>query len=211
MTTTDPRMCSIDGCSRPHVARGWCHTHYARWKHHGSPHIISHARHSGSSEERFWAKVNKAGSIPIHAPELGPCWEWQASTTTSGYGTFHKDTESHAVAHRISWEFINGALDCNIQLDHRCHNRACVNPAHLRPATNKQNGENRTGAQRNSTSGIRGVSRSSRDKRWKAEVTHEGKKYWVGHFIDIAEAEAAVIAKRNELFTHNDLDRVRAA
>jgi hypothetical protein len=32
----------------------------------------------------------------------------------------------------------------------------------------------------------------------------------VGLFLTIAEAEAAVIAKRNELFTHNDMDR-RAA
>lgn len=31
----------------------------------------------------------------------------------------------------------------------------------------------------------------------------------VGYFTVKAEAEAAVIAKRNELFTHNDADRDR--
>lgn len=30
------RPCSIDGCERQHVARGWCATHYARWKRIGS-------------------------------------------------------------------------------------------------------------------------------------------------------------------------------
>jgi hypothetical protein len=29
--------CSIDGCDRPHVARGWCDTHYRRWLNHGDP------------------------------------------------------------------------------------------------------------------------------------------------------------------------------
>lgn len=33
------RRCSIEGCSRPHVARGWCHRHYERWSRNGDPHI----------------------------------------------------------------------------------------------------------------------------------------------------------------------------
>jgi hypothetical protein len=36
----------------------------------------------------------------------------------------------------------------------------------------------------------------------------DGTYYHVGYFADIADAEAAVIARRSELFTHNDLDRV---
>lgn len=29
--------CSIAECGRPHVARGWCGPHYARWRSHGDP------------------------------------------------------------------------------------------------------------------------------------------------------------------------------
>lgn len=31
------RTCSIDGCSRPHKARGWCAAHYGMWQRTGHP------------------------------------------------------------------------------------------------------------------------------------------------------------------------------
>jgi hypothetical protein len=38
-------------------------------------------------------------------------------------------------------------------------------------------------------------------------VRHNKKLYHVGYFATIDEAERAVIAKRNALFTHNEIDR----
>lgn len=31
------RVCSIEGCGRPHEARGWCRPHYWRWSVYGDP------------------------------------------------------------------------------------------------------------------------------------------------------------------------------
>lgn len=33
----DKRTCSIDGCGKPVLARGWCGAHYRRWRIHGEP------------------------------------------------------------------------------------------------------------------------------------------------------------------------------
>lgn len=95
-----------------------------------------------------------------------------------------------------------------MQIDHACHVRACVNPAHLRLATNKQNNENLARAQRNSKSGVLGVVWREEKGKYKVSVMHNRKQYNGGYFHDIAKAEAAAITLRNELFTHNDLDRI---
>jgi hypothetical protein len=82
-----------------------------------------------------------------------------------------------------------------------------VRPDHLRPATQKQNQENLSGARSDSKTGVRGVCWDKRRRKWRAQVGHNGTVIYVGNFSSIAEAEAAVIARRNELFTHNALDR----
>jgi len=109
-------------------------------------------------------------------------------------------------AHRISYELANGPIPDGMQVDHICLNPACVKPEHLRLATQKQNNEHRAGLPITNTSGVRGVSRGWRGK-WRASVGHYGGRHYLGHFATMQEAEAAVIAKRLELFTHNDLDR----
>jgi hypothetical protein len=101
---------------------------------------------------------------------------------------------------------VHGETDLNLDHHRNCP-KNCVNPEHLRPVTQKQNVENRPGLAANNTSGVTGV--YWHRNRWMAEVKHNGSKHYVGRFTDIAEAEAAVIAKRNELFTHNDIDRGR--
>ncbi|UYM26639.1 HNH endonuclease [Arthrobacter phage Bauer] len=145
---------------------------------------------------RYWAKVEKSEG----------CWLWTAATVPSGYGIFHHRDNHCAQAHRVSFEMANGAIPEHMQVDHMCHNRRCVNPDHMRLVTIKQNGENRMGAAANSTSGVRGVSFRKDRNTWRAKVYHNGRQYQKT-CSTIAEAEAAVIAMRNELFTHNILDR----
>lgn len=149
-----------------------------------------------SDEYRFWSKVQQQ-------PE--GCWEWAAGRNHLGYGVFTIGRK-RIKAHRAAYQFDNGPIPEGIDIDHICRNRGCVKPAHLRPVTAKQNAENLSGAHgHNVTSGVRGVYKE-RDK-WRARVTHNGKIYTAGVHATIAEAEAAVIALRNQLFTHNNLDR----
>lgn len=150
-----------------------------------------------NAADRFWAKVDKSGD----------CWLWTGNRDRGGYGRF-KMAERYVGAHRHV--LILAGVDIGgMEVDHLCFNRACVNPDHLRVVTHKQNMENRAGANPNSKTGIRGVSWHIRMFRWCAVVKHNGRPY-SKYFTDIADAEAWVIAKRLELFTHNDADRISA-
>jgi len=147
--------------------------------------------------ERYWARVQK-----------GPdCWLWTGAND-GRYGHFWESKDKSPMAHRYSYEQMFGPIPEGAQIDHLCHQTLCVNPAHLRQVTPKQNMENRAGAPSSSVTGVRGVSWRRNDKAYDASVGHNGARVWVGRFANLADAEAAVIAKRNELHTHNDLDRM---
>jgi hypothetical protein len=149
---------------------------------------------------RYWAKVEESEG----------CWLWTAATVPSGYGIFHHRDNHCSQAHRVSFEMVNGAIPDRMQVDHTCHNRRCVKPEHLRLVTQKQNGENRAdAANQNSKSGVRGVQWRKDRNAWRAKVYHNGRQYQKT-CRTMAEAEAAVVALRNGLFTHNDVDRRQA-
>jgi hypothetical protein len=152
--------------------------------------------------DRFWSKVDTSA---------GPrgCWLWTASTNGKGYGWFRFNGES-LFAHRVLMTVVTGEPLGNLQVDHRCRVKNCVNPMHLRLTTNKQNHENLTSANRNSKSGIRGVAWSKVANRWEAHFTHNGRAIHVGYFDTAEEADEAIRLKRLEVFTHNDADRIRS-
>lgn len=186
--------CIIEGCvKRPH-ARNLCPMHYQRMRLHGDINYRQ-SRDPGAIARRFWEKVVKGES----------CWGWTGSIrqgAKGGYANFHV-IDRDVVAHRYSYEIHKGPIPPEMVVDHICHNRTCVNPDHLRLATNKQNAENRAGANAGSKSGVRGVNWDSRSGKWKAHVTHHYTRYCLGYFNSIEEAAAVVKAKRSELFTHS--------
>lgn len=153
--------------------------------------------HDAKVLERFWTKVDKSGE----------CWTWMAQRGHYGHGIFKLDGKS-VLAHRVSHELSIGPIPQGLVIDHICHNPSCVNPAHLRAVSQKQNMENRLGAHKNSKSGVRGVYWNKRSGKWEISIKHNRRRIYGGVFVNLADAERAAIALRNELFTHNDADRL---
>lgn len=148
---------------------------------------------------RFWPKVEKTDT----------CWNWTAHKDCHGYGRFGLGSRVAGVgmAHRFSWELENGPVPEGLDLDHICHNHACVRPSHLRAVDRKRNMENLAGAYSTSKSGIRGVSWDKSRGLFRATLTHNYKHITVGRYKTAEEAAQAIQAKRLETFTHNNLDR----
>jgi hypothetical protein len=53
---------------------------------------------------------------------------------------FHPTKATIVLAHRWAYEFLRAEIPEGLHIDHLCRNRACVNPWHLEPVTNRVNG-----------------------------------------------------------------------
>lgn len=93
-------------------------------------------------EVRFWAKVDRDGSMPDQGDPLvsvtSRCWRWTGCLKPTGYGTFW-DGDRKVHAHRYAYESQVGPIPEGMQIDHLCRNRGCVRPDHLEAVTPREN------------------------------------------------------------------------
>jgi hypothetical protein len=78
---------------------------------------------------RFWAKVREVD---------GGCWEWTGSLNRDGYGNAWASGACRG-AHRVAFEAMVCDIPADLELDHLCRNRACVNPYHMDMVTHRVN------------------------------------------------------------------------
>lgn len=88
------------------------------------------------AEERFWEKVDRR--------RADECWPWKAARNSANYGMFSARVNGKSksmTAHRFSYELVHGPSNTNRQMtiDHICNNAYCVNPAHLRVLSARDN------------------------------------------------------------------------
>jgi hypothetical protein len=67
------------------------------------------------------------------------CWIWKLRVESKGYGqVWHSDFYGD-MAHRVSYLVHVGPIPPDLQLDHLCRVKNCINPDHLEPVTNAEN------------------------------------------------------------------------
>jgi hypothetical protein len=136
------------------------------------------------TEWRFWPKVRIAEG----------CWTWRAHQNRDGYGVI-KHEGKMTKAHRVAYALMVGEIPPGMQIDHICHNRACVNPSHLRICTNQENSWNSL-SKRSGGMGVKGVTKHG--NKWQARIGINYKIVQLGTFdtrIEALRAYAAAAVK----------------
>ena len=79
----------------------------------------------------FWNKVDRSKGEDS-------CWPWQGYIHPDGYGQvrYHGKMQK---AHRIAYLLTIGNIPDDMELDHLCKSRDCINPNHLEPVTRETN------------------------------------------------------------------------
>lgn len=94
--------------------------------------------------------------------------------------------------------FILGVTDPSIEVDHKDGDGLNCQRRNLRCATRPQNQQNR-GANRNNTSGHKGVTWDKRRGKWVAQIRHNYKHLFLGYFADPEAANRARKAGEGKL------------
>lgn len=184
------RLCSLASCSRPYYAKGYCNTHWRRARKYGDPgENWPIAKYSYTPEQALAEKV---------VPGDGGCLLWTGWLNNKGYGFISVGGGDDAEVHRYVWEKENGPIPSGMVIDHRCHNRNCVNIDHLRLATARENMFHRQGATSRSKTGVRNVTKKG--NRFLVYINKDYTTHYIGSFKTLSEAKGAASKAREELF-----------
>lgn len=81
--------------------------------------------------------IERLKDLSVPEPMSG-CWIWIGARMRNGYGHIGLN-RGHAAAHRVAYEVLRGPIPDGLVLDHLCRTRACINPAHVEPVTQRVN------------------------------------------------------------------------
>lgn len=128
-----PRLCSIPDCGKPARLTLYCDKHYARFRKYGDPLYTK----GGARGEpmRFYHEV-------VLAHKSDDCLTWPYANNGHGYGRINVGGRKLAYVHRMACEAIHGPPPSpKHDAAHSCGRggQKCVNPKHLRWATETEN------------------------------------------------------------------------
>lgn len=128
----DRRICAVEGCDKTAAKRGWCGTHYQRWRLNGDP-LALRKLPNGTCLRWIKDHVNHTGD---------DCLIWPFSRKAdTGYAKLNRRGRI-VHAHRVMCELAHGEAPAGQpEAAHSCGrgHLGCIHPGHLRWASRSEN------------------------------------------------------------------------
>lgn len=144
---------------------------------------------------RYASVKDRFESFVYPDPNSG-CFIYAGSGVPKGYGNFW-DGKKLMRAHRYAWEFANGPIPPGLHVCHKCDTPSCVNVDHLFLGDNDDNRADMVRKDRGRR-GRRGFPRGVQPmyRRFTASLSAKGRTIYLGLFLTVEEAAAAVQAAK---------------
>lgn len=127
-----------------------------------------------------------------------PIGSFAGSSSSDNCYVFLRINRKQFCAHRCVWIMHHGSIPAGFVIDHINGDGKDNRIENLRLATLSQNGAN-SKVPRTNTSGVKGVCWNKREGKWYAQMRALNKRYAVGYFATLEEAESAVKEFREKL------------
>lgn len=122
------KLCSIDGCNDPHLAKDMCRKHYLRLYRTGK--LTTNIRFDLTAYQRLMLKVKRVDT---------GCLLYTGKLTSKGYVHVRSDAKVMKFGHLIVYEHHNGPMPKGFETGHTCNVRNCLEWTHLKSVTHLQN------------------------------------------------------------------------
>ena len=174
-------------CESKILARGLCQNHYMQERRAGT-------LKPKTKETATLYLFNRTSVL-----ENG-CWEWKKNKF-NGYGRLVREGQSWS-AHAYSYTIFIGPIPDGKQINHKCHNRGCINPSHLYAGTQKENVMDMDFAgRRNQARGSKGGNSKINEDIAKQIFNHKGIARLIANKFNISISLVYAI-KKKQIWLH---------
>lgn len=130
------RICSVDGCGKPHDSKGFCKLHARRYRENNSPELVQRVR------RRPLPVLPRRVQAVVEAAQPANCVIWPYNKN-KGYAEGKMYGRSIRINRFVCQKYNGEPPSADHVAAHSCDNPMCIAPWHIRWATHQENMQDR--------------------------------------------------------------------